>query len=369
MRLLHFFLAVFFVSSSVFSQEEKIKPIALSVDMFYGSIIEHNPEIRHLITGHPTGLVLSYNNKTFGKEEWERRYNYPDWGFSAVYQNMHNSDLGNVYGLYGHINWYFLKRHLVIGVGQGVGYASSPYNYHTNYNNIAYGSHLMSATYLRGNLVWENIWEGLGVQAGVSIFHYSNGSFKSPNKSTNTFAYNIGINYQLDYDKFPEYNHQLDSLSSTYAQPIHYTIEFRSGVNESGIIGIGQKPFYVISAYADKRINYKSTFQAGVDIFFSNSLKEHIRYRSIAYPEDGLTGKEDYKRVGIFLGHELRFNKVSAITQLGYYAYWPYDFEGRVYNRLGLKRYLYEEKIFASVSVKSHWAKAEAVEFGVGYRL
>lgn len=369
MRPVHFIILLFLIGHSLFSQEEKQGPISLSVDLFYGSIMEHNSEIRHLITGHPTGLVLSYNNKTFGASEWERRYNYPDWGFSAVYQNTHNRDLGSVFGLYGHINWYFLKRHLMVGVGQGIAYATNPYDYHNNYNNIAYGSHVMSATYLRGNFVWENLWEGLGVQAGASIFHYSNGNFKSPNKSTNTFAYTIGVNYLFDHDKFPEYIQKEDSLSRAYAQPIHYTVEFRSGVNESGVIGMGQKPFYVVSAYADKRINYKSTFQAGVDVFFSMFLKEHIRYRSIAYPEDGLTGKEDYKRIGIFIGHELRFNKVSAVTQLGYYAYWPYDFEGRIYNRLGLRRYLYEDKIFASVSVKSHWAKAEAVEFGIGYRL
>ena len=51
------------------------------------------------------------------------------------------------------------------------------------------------------------------------------------------------------------------------------------------------------------------------------------------------------------------------------YRYWPYEFENRVYNRLGLKRYFFSDKVFAAVTVHAHWAKAEAVEFGVGYRL
>ena len=98
-------------------------------------------------------------------------------------------------------------------------------------------------------------------------------------------------------------------------------------------------------------------------------MKDFIKYRSIAYPEDGLTGDEDYKRVGVFVGHELRFNKVAFVSQIGYYVYWPYEFEKRIYLRLGLKRYLFNDKFFAAVTLKSHWAQAEAIEFGLGLRI
>ena len=91
-------ISVLFISLSLFSQEEELKPISLEADFFYGSILEHNPDIEHLITGHPTGFILSFNRKTYGFNEWERRYNYPDWGFTLAYQNMHNEYLGNVIG-------------------------------------------------------------------------------------------------------------------------------------------------------------------------------------------------------------------------------------------------------------------------------
>ncbi len=86
-----------------------------------------------------------------------------------------------------------------------------------------------------------------------------------------------------------------------------YNLAFRTGLNESDVVGLGQEPFYVLSFFVDKRINYKSTFQAGVDVFFSTFLKELINYRSIAYPEDGLSGDEDYKRVGLFAGPRVAF--------------------------------------------------------------
>ncbi len=362
-------LALIFSFPSLFSQEEEKKPVSLEADFFYGNILEHNPTIQHLITGHPTGFVVSYNRKTYGFNEWERRYNYPDWGFSMTYQNLHNEYLGDALGVYGHLNFYFLKRNLRFQVGEGIAYVFNPYDPETNYNNNAYGSHLLSSTYLKGNFIRENLWKGLGFNVGITIIHYSNGNLKAPNTSTNTLAFSAGVGYQLDYKEFPEFIQKQDSLSSTYAQKIAYNFEFRSGVNGSDVIGLGQEPFYEISFYADKRINYKSSIQLGTEIFFSTFLKEFIKFRSIAYPEDGLSGDEDYKRIGVFVGHELRFNKVAAITQLGYYVYWPYEFENRVYARLGLKRYFYDDKFFATVGVHSHWAKAEAVEFGVGVRL
>ena len=93
-----------------------------------------------------------------------------------------------------------------------------------------------------------------------------------------------------------------------------------------------------------------------------------IYYQSVSFPEENVSGDEDYKRVGLFVGHELFINRMSIVTQLGYYVYYPFDFEGRTYFRIGLKRY-FGKKFFGAITLKSHGAKAEAVEFGIGVRL
>ncbi len=127
----------------------------------------------------------------------------------------------------------------------------------------------------------------------------------------------------------PEYITTIaDGGKEKFTQPIKYNLVFRGGVNESDVVGSGQFPFYIVSAYADKRINVKSAFQFGTDVFFSNFLKELIYYKSVSFPEENVSGDEDYKRVGVFVGHELFINKTSLETQLGYYVYYPFDFEG-----------------------------------------
>ncbi|HZH70408.1 MAG TPA: acyloxyacyl hydrolase, partial [Flavobacteriaceae bacterium] len=258
-------------------------------------------------------------------------------------------------------------RYAKLTVGTGIAYATSPYHPDDNFLNNAYGSHLLSATYLAATFGKDNIWNGIGIRGGLTVVHYSNGNFKAPNTSTNTIALTVGLNYHFDHENHPEYI-PLEAQDD-FSKPIAFNVLLRFGINSSDVIGMGQFPFYILSAYADKRVSYKSTFSFGAEVFFSEFLKELIYYRSVAYPEDNLTGNEDYRRVGIFAGYALRLNKVTAFVNLGYYAYYPYDFEGRVYNRIGIQRFFGErERFFATANVRAHAAKAEAVEFGIGIR-
>ena len=340
------------------------KNYSLDMSGFYGSILLHNSDISHLISEHPVGLILAYNRKTFGAEEWQQWYNYPDLGVSFVYQDMANGTLGKNYGLFAHFNFYFLNRNLQFRIGQGLAYNSNPYDRNNNFRNNAYGSKILSSTFLMLNFHRENIVKRLGFTAGISLIHYSNANVKAPNTSTNTLAFNAGLTYSLTEAPTEFIIREKQKI----VEPLRYNFALRTGINESDVIGSGQYPFYVLSAYADKRVGRRSALQVGADVFFSNFLKELIRYQSIAFPEYGVASDTDSKRVGIFIGHELFINKLSISTQLGYYVYYPFDFEGRLYNRLGLKRY-FGDKWFGEISLKAHSAAAEAVEIGVGIRL
>ena len=365
LRLLPFFILVFTIG---FSQDHKgdLKKHTIDINQYYGSILLHNTDITHLISDHPAGLILSYNRKTYGDEEWQQAFNYPDIGGSFIYQNMNNGTLGHNFGLYAHYNFYFLKRLMQFRIGQGIAYNSNPYDKFKNFRNNAYGTHFMSSTYLMLNYHKENIFKGLGFKAGISLIHYSNANVKAPNTSTNTFALNAGLIYDLDGGR--EIGYLVNPKKDKIIEPIKYNLVFRAGLNESDVIDMGQYPFYIVSAYADKRLGNRSALQLGADVYFSRFLKELIRFQSIAFPENGVSADDDYKRVGMFLGHELFINNMSVITQLGYYIYYPFDFEGRMYNRVGLKRY-FGKRVFGAITLKSHGAKAEAVEFGIGVRL
>lgn len=362
------YTCVLFFCFSMMLAQDKTHTSYIDVNYYYGNIALHNNEILHLIKGHPEGTILGWNKKTFGFNDWEQRFNYPDYGVSFAYQNLKNPVLGNNYALYGHYNFYFLNRNLMLRIGQGLAYNTNPYDKETNFKNVAYGSKIMSSTYVMLNYKKERIFDRFGLQAGLSLIHYSNANVKAPNNSTNSIALNLGVTYNLE-DEDLAYRYTIDKEADReFSEPVKYNLVFRSGINESDVIGSGQFAMYVASVYADKRINRSSALQLGADVFFSNFLKELIYYESVAFPEKNVSGDEDYKRVGVFAGHELFVNKMSLVTQLGYYVYYPFDFEGRVYFRVGLKRY-FHKKWFGAISLKTHAAKAEGVEFGVGVRL
>ena len=337
----------------------------LDLNGFYGSVLLHNPDISHLIEAHPSGLILALNNRTFGDQRWQQDYGYPDTGLSVIYQNMRTPTLGENIGLYAHYNFYFLRRSMQLRIGQGIAYNTNPYDPEDNFRNNAYGSHLLSSTYLMLQYQRQRLFGRFGIRAGLTLVHYSNANVKAPNTSTNTFGISAGLLYDLGPEELPEFRHW---EPVQVRERVRLNLVFRSGVNESDVVGSGQFPFYIFSAYADKRLGRLSAVQLGTDVFYSNFLKELIRFQSTSFPELEVDPATDYKRAGLFVGHELFINKLSVITQLGYYIYYPFDFEGRVYNRIGIKRY-FGSRWFGAVSLKSHAAKAEALEFGVGIRL
>lgn len=354
----------FFICCWLYAQEDSNR-YSVDVSYFYGNIPRHSPNIAHLITGHPEGGMLSVSRKTYGSEDWEQRYNYPDYGATVIYADLQNEALGNNTSVYGHYGFYFLKRNLSVRIGEGISYCSNPYDKVTNNRNAAFGSRLVTSTFLAVNYKKQHLIDRLGLQAGLLLVHYSNGNMKAPNTSVNLITANVGVSYDL-YDDEPDYKRTI--TDEPYTEKLKYNIVFRSGVNESDVINSGQLPFYVVSAYVDKRLSNVSAVQVGADMFFSTFLKEYIKYMSIAFPEDGFKGDEDYKRAGVFVGHELFINRLSVVTQFAYCFYNPVHYQSDVYQRLGLKYYV-SKTIFGAITLKTHMAQAEAVEFGLGVRL
>lgn len=336
------------------------------VNGFRGNIMLHSPDMHHLISDHPSGTIISLLRKTDGSKEWQSIYNYPEYGGYFLHQDFKNQYLGENYALGLQYNFYFLNRNLQLKVSQGLAMTTHKHDNETNYKNGAFGSKFMENTNFGLAYSKQNIFEGFGLRAGFLFTHFSNGKIKSPNSGINTYNIDVGVTY--DFGKKLEYQPKVDSLKVEFSERVKYNIILRSGVNESYVIGSGQKPFYHISTYADKRINRKSALQFGTDLFLTLSQKEIIKFKSIAYPDSNITADLDYKRVGIFVGHELFINRLSVETQIGYYVYNQLKTDGDVYDRVGMKYYI-SPKVFAGVGVKTHGFLAEAVEFSIGVRL
>lgn len=353
------------IAISVFeicAQESKTG-FTLDANYFGGNIMLHDNSLLHLL-GRPQGTVLSWNKLTNGEKSWEARYNYPDYGVTFLYQDFGNEILGNNVSINGHFNFYFFKRHLMLRLGYGVGYASNPFDKEKNPKNIAISTRFTSSTLAMINYRTSRLFNRFGLQAGILFTHYSIGNIKSPNMGVNTLGFNLGLTY--DFAEKERVFKPVD-VTEDYSKKIQYNFVLRSGANQSDRVGTKRYPFFVFSGYASRKIGHVSSLQFGADYFLSYFLKEYIRYESIL--NDGETDSDaDFKRAGLFIGHELHINKFSLLTQLGYYVYYPYDFGEQFYIRAGFKYHI-SDRFFGVATIKSHGADAETFEFGLGIKL
>ncbi|WP_396199185.1 acyloxyacyl hydrolase [Flavobacterium sp.] len=360
----HFLLLFIFGIS--FSQNQS-DAYYIDVQGFRGNVFKHTPEVSHLATGHPEGFLVSINKKSSGKKEWHQVYGYPDYGISFQAIDFKNYYLGKNYAIGLHYNFYFLKRHLLFRVSQGIGFTTNPYDKETNNKNNAFGSKFLDNNYILLQYQKQNLIGPIGFQTGFMLTHFSNARFKAPNSGINSYSFNFGLNYNLDKDK-PIIKDSLPN-SKSYAEKIKYNLAFRTGISEAPVVGIGQRQFYHIGLYADKRFNRKSAIQLGTDVFFSRYLKDYIQFSSVAFPDKKpVDPNTDYKRIGVFVGHELFINKLSIETQFGYYVYKPFKYDIDIYQRLTLKYYI-NKNIFTGIGLKTHKAKAEAAELTLGIRI
>ncbi|MFN3753222.1 acyloxyacyl hydrolase [Flavobacterium sp.] len=358
------YLLFLLLTIAVFGQNNN--PFAVEASVIRGNILPHTEDMYHLVNGHPKGFMLSIIKKTDGSKEWHQAYNYPDYGGYFLYQDFKSQPLGQNYAAGAFYNFYFWKRRLQFRLSQGIGYTTNPYDKEDNSKNKAFGNRWMANTNFGLTYNTPVFLKAISLQAGLLFTHYSNGRVVSPNSGINTYMLNLGVNYHFSED----FKRQVDTttVQKNYKEPIRYNFVFRTGINESPIINSGQYPFYHIAFYADKRINRKSALQLGAELFLTKSIEEYINYFSVAYPEDGIDADTDYRRVGIFIGHELIINKISIEAQLGYYAYQPFKKDIAIYDRVGMK-YRFSDKFFGVLSLKTHLFLAEALEIGLGYRL
>ncbi|HNP19941.1 MAG TPA: acyloxyacyl hydrolase [Fulvivirga sp.] len=356
-------IPLLFVSTLAFSQFTPGLNKTLGIEVFDGFILQHKPQISHLITKHPIGFRVTMDKKVYGSEPWQQRYNYPDMGMTFVYMDYRNPVLGKTLGLIPHINFYLrgnreAKGQLQFKMGFGMGYTTNKYNPETNNKNNVISTDLTGAVLFQFGYQYQ-LTDKLFFNSSASVTHFSNGAIKKPNSGINIIATNLGLSYMIRYE--PKTFNFIEE-KPLENKVIGASITLTGGAHESLKIGSGAKPFFVLSGLMDKQLNHKSRLGLGMEWFYSASLKDEIKY------DDSVDKGTDSNRIGLYVSHELMINEFSIMGQVGYYIYDPYKPYQSVYLRLGLRRY-FTKKLYSSIGVKSHSAKAEAMEFAIGYRL
>lgn len=332
--------------------------------VFKGFILQHTSKVAHLVKGHPTGFELNLQQELNGNRAWEKLYNYPVVNFGLSYYDLKNDEeLGKLVIASAAMDIPLHRKPqtaLFFRIGTGLVYSTNPYDRDNNNKNTMISS---TISYLiQSRLTFEyKFHEDFKLTPSLNITHASNGAQRIPNKGINMVTANMGLSYRISEAEKPNPEEvELPTLDPKWK----YYAMLSAGRNTLIFQQRDPKLFFNLIAYAAKPLNLKSDFQIGAELSLNNSIKTEIKYQWDATEEET---QSDYKRVGIFIGHELKAGNLGFITQFGYYAYNPSGLRMPVYQRYGLK-WQFHKNILMAVTLKVHSATAEQAEFGLGWK-
>lgn len=340
--------------------------IQIEPRFYYGFIINHHTELEPF-NAHVPAFELTVLKDTYGKKSWERAHNYPFIGISFFYSSLSNHPaVGQAFALYPFITFPILRKEkdfLGFKIGFGLGYLTKTFDRLENYKNIAIGSHFNVAI----NLMAEyrrQLNASTSLSAGLSLFHFSNGSIASPNYGLNLPMVSVGFSKRISKP-----NNKIVSRKPTIP---------RFSYRDNKIF-----VFNVMGAYASK--NMGNVFGERYNVFLAsvNVLKYFNEISSLGLSFDfswdgshvaNLERKGIYDasvitviRPGIAATYEMSISKLIMCGGVGFYWGGKDRSEGDVYEQLSLK-YIFYKNVFVSVTLRAHAARAAFLAGGLGYR-
>jgi hypothetical protein len=340
-----------------FTQEEH--SVSLKGTFHTGAILPHRKEVNEIVEGKTQAYEFSFYKSTVGKKQWQQLYNYPKVGVSALAINLGNErELGMGFGVFPFIEIPINQRKINwrLKMGYGIGYIEKPFDKATNFKNIAIGSHYNALIY--ANMLWSiKLGKRVNTSAGLSIIHFSNGSFSRPNLGINIFSLNTGVSYNFG-------NLNVRVLSDIEERPHKWSKKIMIGFGVKEIPPV-EGPKYFVSTYSFNLIKtraQKSSYGFGADLIYNTSLSELIAQDST----NSSSGLDNF-RLGLAGIYSFDFGKISLLIEVGGYIFSRYKKNGTIYNKIGT-RFNLSDRLFLNLGVRTHIVVADFVEIGIGYK-
>jgi hypothetical protein len=366
-RLAIILITTFTLTSVLFGQDTlSKKKYFLSFNAHYGFIIPHNKNMEYLIKRHIPAGEISLIQATHGEKQWERVYKNPEKGLGLYVAYLGDpKQLGYAMGLFPFVNFPLnpgRKFKLYIRAGDGLGLITNPYERLKNHKNNINGSYLNEFIYLRLNSVF-NIAKDLRMETGIGLTHLSNGNWAQPNLGINLATINLAISMH-DYEK-PNYKYhpKLDTVPQKFTRKPFVSVIGSVGLNELSARNGKKYGTYALAFFGWKPVSPKSRWGGGIDLFYDFGNIARANQHDIF----DTSKKINDLQAGVRLGYEFVVGKFTLPIEMGSYFFSKTTADGPLYHRVGVRCYVNKHLILV-YTLKTHWATAENIEFGAGYR-
>jgi Lipid A 3-O-deacylase (PagL) len=350
-------LLIFLLPNQIFGQIEYNASIGIKPQ--YGFLVAHRPSVLYLAQQHVPSVEIFYQQNPKSKSLNEI-YNTPKLGYALNLLDFRNSKyLGKAISLdrYVEIQINRKKGKIIAHLGAGVGCLTKSFDRIERNKNIAIGSKLNMHLSIGAN--YEREVGRVLISCGFVFNHYSNGSFKTPNLGLNVPALQLGAGYIFSRKLISENKEKINFVKCNYI-----TINSSYGIKETYDSYDQKFSIYTTGAAYNREISPKSILIGGLDIIYNQSLNARIKFDLLPEPKNKL----QLTQLGVNIGYGLKLNNLHLVFQSGFYAISQYKGDGLIYSRLS-SRYYMNDKFFLLLALKTHFAKADYGEIGLGIKI
>jgi hypothetical protein len=328
----------------------------------YGFIYPHHKAIQYLLAGNINGFEVGFSTESTGSKPYEELYRFPRYGVAYNFTDFSNPGiLGYAHGFfcYMDIPFFYPKHNFMVNyqVDCGVSYITKKFDLETDPLNLAISSSVDVYIGVDFNARFK-IANNNEFKTALELTHYSNGKWRSPNLGLNTMTLSVAWLYSIK----PSYKPVMGKKNNLPRKRNFIEVTANSGFKRDDLLN--EKMYFISTGVIDYYHSFcpKYAFGGGIDFFHDSSLGPTKEAE-----EDIKQQNSDNFQAGAHLGFLVICGRMHVLVNAGYYGYVNYFKYSRVYSRIGF-RYSLTQHIFLNVNVKAHYAIADYIEWGIGYR-
>ncbi|MEM8894049.1 MAG: acyloxyacyl hydrolase [Bacteroidota bacterium] len=329
----------------------------------YGWIIPHSTELQDISSTAPIGIQLDWSSIKTSDKAWESCNCYGQVGVAFNYFNYQNpNQLGSSYNLTYFAEPYLSYRNRLffsLRAAAGITYLNQVHDPIDNPENTFYSAPISFLLVLGLNLNYR-LLDQVTLTGGLHYNHISNGGMKQPNKGMNFPTMTLGIKYHpeaIQLEVREKRNDQKGKLSGylrffTSFPEVDTDTTTNTDNSREILLGLGGGALY--------HFTHTNAVNIGVELIRDGSFAKSAEITGDPY---------DAYLVGLLVGHNFVFGRLTFNQQLGWYAYRNYPpLDRNFYQRYEIL-YRIGEKWQLGTSLIAHGHVAENLDFRLGYLL
>ncbi len=326
-----------------------------------GFLAAHRGVMAHMAKNLAVAGEFSYVFRTRGFKAYQRVYKFPAYGATLFYGQVGNQELlGNFIGAYGFAELpmvSFRNYRMDFKLGLGLGYNANPYHPVNNPLNVALATKINGLMCL--SIKSSYSFRKNSFNVGLDITHFSNAAWKVPNFGINMPFISVG--YARALNSVPYFDSYEGDVMTPMGLPYDrwlYSATAILSAKQMMPIGGRRYPVYALNLSAKHFFGYKAGLELALDLISKQAILDYQPYI--------VKSQLDILQVGAYAAYLVPLDRFHFVFGMGAYLRDKFSPEDPLYHRIGARYYL-KNGLLLNLTLKTHWARADYLEYGIGY--